>query len=396
MSDQSVPASGVFALFDRARGRSQTALLQPLAFACVALVIAASIWWSRPRPSLHGHGLAVLLALAAITALTWRTTRDRPLSRRGGFTLFACFVLAAAALVWLQPGSLGVLALFVAVSAAGMRLPARQSGVIACLALAAYAVAELADRHRLPIMLAQGELGIAVFFALGEMGSRLRHGQEQAERLIAELQATRDAQARAAALAERARLAREMHDVLAHSLSGLALQLTAIKLLAESKGADQDITEALDRAHHLARAGIDEARRATGMLREEALPGPERLAALARELEEDSGVPCQVAVTGEARPLSAEARLALYRVAQEALTNIRKHARPRRVELRLAYRPDGTRLTVEDFGADGPPLPGDGSGYGLTGMRERAELLGGTLAAAPTASGFRVELWVPA
>ena len=78
------------------------------------------------------------------------------------------------------------------------------------------------------------------------------------------------------------------------------------------------------------------------------------------------------------------------------MTNIRKHACPDRVEVRLAYEPAGTRLTVEDFkAADGRPAPGGGTGYGLTGMRERAELLGGTLTAGPTAQGFRVDLWVP-
>jgi signal transduction histidine kinase len=89
--------------------------------------------------------------------------------------------------------------------------------------------------------------------------------------------------------------------------------------------------------------------------------------------------------------------LTLYRVAQEALTNIRKHARPERVEVHLAYEAAGMRLTVEDFGTSSdrsPPV--DGTGYGLTGMRERAELLGGRLSAGPTELGFRVELWVPA
>ena len=107
---------------------------------------------------------------------------------------------------------------------------------------------------------------------------------------------------------------------------------------------------------------------------------------------------CQVTVTGDERDLGTDGRLTLYRVAQEALTNIRKHARADRVEIRLAYEPSGTRLAIEDFGRcrRTSPLPGDGTGYGLTGMRERAELLGGTLTAGPTGSGFRVELWVPA
>ena len=133
------------------------------------------------------------------------------------------------------------------------------------------------------------------------------------------------------------------------------------------------------------------------MLRGGELPGPERLAGLAAEFERDSGVACQVAVTGEERDLGPDGRLTLYRVAQESLTNIRKHTRASRVEIRLVYEPAGTRLAVEDFGNTGQRAArAGGTGYGLTGMKERAELLGGTLTAAPTGSGFLVELWVPA
>ena len=93
----------------------------------------------------------------------------------------------------------------------------------------------------------------------------------------------------------------------------------------------------------------------------------------------------------------AAVRLALYRVTQEALTNVRKHARPDRVEVRLDYLPDQVSLEVEVVGAPASaPSAGSEGGYGLTGMRERAELLGGTLDAAPTGTGFRVLLRVPA
>src|ERR1019366_8829667 len=128
------------------------------------------------------------------------------------------------------------------------------------------------------------------------------------------------------------------------------------------------------------------------------LPGPERLAGLATEFEGESGVACKVAMTGDSeRDLGTDGRLTLYRVAQEALTNIRKHARPGRVEIRLTYEPAGTRLTIEDFDTYRKlPALCDGTGYGLTGMRERAELLGGTLTAGLTDGGFQVQLWVPA
>ena len=102
---------------------------------------------------------------------------------------------------------------------------------------------------------------------------------------------------------------------------------------------------------------------------------------------------------GEPRELPPEARLAVYRTAQEALTNVRRHATAERVDVKLDYSPDSTVLVVEDHAVPGSPPPaavGLTDGYGLTGMRERAELLGGELLARPTSSGFRVELRLPA
>jgi signal transduction histidine kinase len=191
-----------------------------------------------------------------------------------------------------------------------------------------------------------------------------------------------------------------MHDVLAHSLSALALQLEGARLLARDRGADPEVVAGIERAHHLAAGGLAEARQAIGALRGEELPGPERLPVLADAFAEHSAARCSLEVTGEPRELSSEARLALYRTAQEALTNVRRHSAADRVEIALRYEDDGTTLVVQDFGPGAPVAVGGGSvaggGYGLTGMRERAELLGGRLRAEPTADGFRVELWLPA
>jgi signal transduction histidine kinase len=99
-------------------------------------------------------------------------------------------------------------------------------------------------------------------------------------------------------------------------------------------------------------------------------------------------------VIGTPRETSSEARLALYRTTQEALTNVRKHSAGERVDIRLEYADDGTRLLVEDHGPGEPVMVG-GGGYGPTGMRERAELLGGRLDAGPTNDGFSVDLWLP-
>ncbi len=143
---------------------------------------------------------------------------------------------------------------------------------------------------------------------------------------------SRGAELRAAALAERQRLARDMHDVLAHSLSGLLLQLEGARRLALASPADD---------------------------------GPDRLAALTAAFQADTGVPARFSSSGTSRELASSVRLALYRVTQEALTNVCKHARPDRVEVRLDYLPDEVHLAVEDFEdppAGGPPGGPRGSG----------------------------------
>jgi signal transduction histidine kinase len=250
----------------------------------------------------------------------------------------------------------------------------------------------------------QGFGSLAILAALGGfygmlfLAYRLREANKQAEQLLAELRQSLAAQTRATGLAERQRIARELHDVLAHSLSGLILQLEGARMLVAEDPGDPRLPEAINRAHHLGRTGLEEARRAIGMLRDDELPGPERLAGLAAQFLQDRSIPCGLTVSGEVYPLGSEARLAVYRVAQEALTNISRHAHPERVHLHLAYEPSATRLTVEDFTTTNGARPsptGGGGGYGLTGMRERAELLGGTLITEATCTGFRVELNVP-
>lgn len=197
----------------------------------------------------------------------------------------------------------------------------------------------------------------------------------------------------AAATRERDRLAREMHDVLAHTLSGLTVQLEATRLLAEQRPGDPAVAEAVASAHTLAREGLLEARRAVSALRGD-MPGPAQLEQLLHDFEVESGIRCRLDVEGTPVPLRPEAQLALYRTAQEALTNIRKHADATAVALRLRWSHRGAELTVEDQGTPKPSLaPG---GYGLNGIRERAALLGGSLEAGPTEGGFRVRLRVPA
>ncbi|MFH8348331.1 sensor histidine kinase [Streptomyces sp. NPDC018045] len=246
----------------------------------------------------------------------------------------------------------------------------------------------------------------ATVVGLGLAGYVVRLDAEargNAQRLLAQERAAREAEAETAALAERGRIAREVHDVLAHSLSAQLVHLEAARLLIRRSGdleADrQQILERVVAARGMAREGLDGTRQALSALRGEMAPVEDYLRHLT------AAENASLEVTGERRELSAEAGLALRRVAQEALTNVRKHAPGARVAVRLAYVEDEVELEVRDSGArrtfrGGRPgdlgdLGSSGSGYGLLGMRERAELLGGTLGSGPAEEGFVVRLRVP-
>ena len=369
--------------------------IRPLAAIAIGFVVTTA-FQIHPAPGAHGQHLGVTIALIGIVAGTIGMLRVTEAPPAVLMSLLSVIALGSAALVGLQPSGPGFLGMFPAVSAAALRLPVRLSATIAAIAVVALAVGwALGGRHPVSGVILN-ELGVIAFYLVSRFARRLRESNDEAERLIEELEGSRAAQAQAAALGERQRLAREMHDVLAHSLSGLVLNLEGARLLAERGGGDPNVAEAIERAHRLARSGLEEARRAIGMLRDDDLPEPERLADLAADFARDSGVACTFAVSGDKRDLDTDGRLTVYRVTQEALTNVRKHACAKRVEVHLAYDPAGTRLTIEDFELTGhPPSPGDGSGYGLTGMRERAELLGGVLTTGPTDQGFKVDLWVP-
>ena len=382
-------------------------------------------WHAQPGPGLSGRGLVVSVAFAGFVVSAFAVrARQAPVDwsafgklRRGraGAAFLAALLACSGVLAWAQPGGAGAVGLIACALLVGRQLPGRLGLPLALAAFAALAVDAVLGGNGPGAWVLVGVVAFGGFYVMTYLANRLGEANEQAERLLTELERTRAAEARAAGLAERQRLAREMHDVLAHSLSGMMLQLEAARMLAAADPGDPRLPGAIERAHHLGSAGLAEASRAIGTLRDDELPGPERLPGLAARFAADHGVPCELTVSGQARPLASQARLAVYRVAQEALTNIAKHATPERVRVSLAYEPDGARLTVEDFApvvegsaedAPGAGIPSSaaasregaipGGGYGLTGMRERAALLGGDLAAAATPHGFRVELRVPA
>lgn len=204
------------------------------------------------------------------------------------------------------------------------------------------------------------------------------------------------AQAQEAVLAERTHLAREVHDILAHSLSAQIVHLEGAQLLLERGGDNAQALDRVTRAGRLARAGLEETRRALETLRGHEPPLVDHLKQLAADYQRATGSRCQVITDGDPRELTPEARIAVARTAQEALTNVCKHAYGAEVTLALRCCEQWCELDVHDTGGPAGTLGDAGSGYGLIGMRERAELLGGSLDARSDGNGFRVLLRIPA
>ena len=197
---------------------------------------------------------------------------------------------------------------------------------------------------------------------------------------------------RAGVLSERNRLAREVHDVLAHTLGALSVQLEALDAQLDAvPGAPGALREPVRRTKSLAADGLVEARRAVRALRDDAPPLIDQLVKLCEARGAD------LAVSGEVRPLAPEATLALYRAAQEGLTNAAKHAPGAPVALRLDFGAATVSLAVENGAGEQPlgELSHSGGGYGIDGIRERVRLLGGEVAAGPAGDGWRVEARLP-
>ena len=354
----------------------------------VALLWAAAAEHSSdgaPRPP------AGLLVLAAIGWLGWLATR-----RLGGapYRVWAFLALLAGAggtVAGYAP--IGIAFPAIAALGAAMAFEPRPAVAIGAVGSAAVITTVLALDAPLPII-AEGLLSIAAGL-LGGASRRQNHQRAlQAEQLLAarvRADAERD---RAAALAERNRIGREIHDVLAHSLGALSVQLDAADALLE-QGSDTDRARHLVReSRRLAVDGLAEARRAVQALRGEQSSLAEQLAAL---VARDGA---SLRVTGDARVLDSDAGLALYRAAQEAISNARKHAPGAPVTLQLDFGATATVLVVANGPCPGATaareLAASGGGYGLRGMTERIAELGGTVIAEPHGSGWTVEVTVPA
>jgi signal transduction histidine kinase len=377
-----------------------------LAFAVASEQALASPWPERAVEE-------AVLVLVALATAGWMVA-DRAAARvswlspqrvdRIRFTVLALIAVSCAAAGELPDGGCLMALAFIALVrtghlfalAPGLLLTGASAGATAAVDLAVHP-----DRTSAVISAVQlgGLLLGGLLLGLNRRESLLR--AEQAAALARQAEQLRREQARVSTLDERARIAREIHDILAHSLGALGVQVQLAQAVLTDRHDEARAVELLEGVRRIAADGLVETRRAVQALRDPIGPLHEGLALLGADHERRHGVPVRLQVSGEPRALPADAGLALTRTAQEALVNAAKHAPRQPLEMRLDYAADGTCLVVSQqlephAGARAAPmLVTVNGGHGLTGMRERLLLLHGTLDAGPRAGAWVVEARVP-
>ena len=347
------------------------ALPGPKAVACpVMLVMTASVAFRRRRPL--GAGSAALLANGVLGIVAGYGT-----SLANGVA-WMCALYAIA--VWTDTrrflAGTGVLV---------------ASNFVPFLARGATGIKDVAIFTWVPIL--------AMVLVRGAVRGRQLRADALAAR-AALLEREHELRAHEAVAEERARIARELHDLVAHHVSVMVIQAGAER---HALGAEQASTrEALASIEQAGRQALVEARRLLGMLRrkgdgEELEPQPsvEHIDVLVEQIER-AGLPVKLEVDGERAALPAGVDLCAYRIVQEGLTNALKHAGPARAEVVLRYAPRALDVEVRDDGRGAAQANGDGAGHGLIGMRERVALYGGSLQTGPRAGGgFEIRARLP-
>lgn len=346
-------------------------------------IVAAA---TRPGASGRHLAAAVLTTTTALGWAAWIVAQHRTSIR---LSVVGVVVLAASGGVLVVLHPIGVVVVGIAGLCAASLLDIVPAAAITAPAVVAAAVAVAVTGHE------AGVIGGAASGAVGGLAVGMgRRQSQQRVRQDAELALARQRSElehdRAEVLAERNLIAREVHDVLAHTLSALAVQLEAIRSTIDDGVAPSDVRDAIGRSRRLVNDGLEETRRAVGVLRDEPMDTAEQIAGLAA----DSGGAYRL--EGVSRPLPPAVGLALVRVTQEALTNALKHAAGADVSVDLAFADGEVSLVVDSIGGNASTLAATGGGYGLHGMRERIELVGGTLTAGSHDRGWRVQAVVPA
>ncbi len=363
-------------------------LLQTADWAFVVVVAVAYLSLLFQTDVIFTPGrVALLLGLGLIYTLIGTyvfETRIYDGSHRATLAYFAVQWLLAASILWLGQLAGAMWLLLLPLVSHGMVLLDHGGGVVisALVLLTFGGLVSIGNGWRVGVSamlsFAPGVVFIALFTHMAESESRAR---DEVERLAGDLQDAYDALARYAVQAEelatekeRTRLAREIHDSLSHYLTAINMQLEVARAV---QGDDtMQVRMILDRAQALTKEGLQEVRRSVAMLRTSPLEGRSLTVLIEALLDacRAADIEARLDVAGDPRPLAPQIDLALYRAAQEALTNVRKHAQARHVGVTLTYTPEAVALQVQD---DGIGAAGHESGFGLVGLRERVHLLGG-------------------
>ena len=350
---------------------------------------SADLSWGANRP------LALLLALTSTVPVAWRARWPVPaavivLAANGG-----CVIAAAPHQAAFQPFVALTLAAYSVGSRAEGRSAALAPPALAAIAAAFFVAAVVHGQSRGNVV--PSFVWLAAAWAMGRVVRGWRRRSAELELLNRELEEQRELQAQAAVAVERGRIARELHDVIAHNVSMIVVQAGAAARVL--KGEQVDVRAALEAIETTGRATVDEMRRLLGVLRQSddglALSPPPGLAELEKLVADvrEAGLPVELRVVGSARSLPPALDLTAYRIAQEALTNALKHAGPARAQLTVRYESTAVEIEVRDDGLGSGN--GAGTGHGLIGMRERVALWDGRLDAGRTDRGWVVRARLP-
>ena len=354
-----------------------------LLIACLAVACVLELVIGRNSPGAPTTTLWFTVPAVALLVLPLFARRHFP------FAAPAAYWLAAAALSYVDGllipfiGSLGVVGLATAFLLGNLR-DSRQAGIGLAVVLGSIVIVV----DNIPGSETASELiFIPLRFVFAWIaGYALRERSEQAE--AAEERATRaererEAAARVAVAEERARIARELHDIVAHAVSVMVLQVGAVRhQLPDTMAEDRDALRSVERA---GRTALAEMRRLLAAMRSEGdevelgpQPGLDGLDSLLAEIGR-AGLPVELHVDGDPFPLPRGIDLSAYRIVQEGLTNALKHSRASRADVTVSYQPHGLQLEVRDNGLGS--ATSDGLGHGLVGIRERVSIYGGEMTA---------------
>ncbi|OKJ63512.1 ATPase [Streptomyces sp. CB02009] len=364
--------------------------------ASLAVVVVGAVT-IRPM-GFTGQGLAVaVLFVVNAAALLARRLPEHRVPPRLVLVWLTVGVVAAAALIGVSNSGTGYLFAFFLSGHIGYRLETRPALVLAGLC-------SLLCGAVLFFRLGPGYEALPWVFGLltglpvvmGILNRTQRQAVQAAIEAAEAAERAARAEARTAVLSERSRIARDVHDVLAHSLAGINMQLELADALMDTGDLDK-VREAHDKAHGLVKDSLRQAQWTVHALREDALPLRETLTAML----ESSGHHDALTVNGTVRDVPARVTQDLLRIAQEALTNAARHAPGGEVRAELTYTAEVVSLRVRNGPATREVSAGVGSGMGLIGMRERVALLNGTLGAGPITegphrNGWQVEAVIPA